>query len=187
MSSFDVVVVGAGIVGASFALALKGADVSVGLVAPQPPLPIPHDDSWDSRVYREPRQCCLAGGSWHLGAHAGEEADARGSDADLRRPGFRAPRVQRLRRRHARARLHRREPRASAHVVECARGSGSRHAPLSFTLREHHRGSRTVRGSLSTTAPSSRRASSWARMAPTHGCASRLELQESFTTTGKSV
>ena len=51
MQTFDVVIVGAGIVGASFALALKDAGLSVALVEPHPPQPLAHDGSWDNRVY----------------------------------------------------------------------------------------------------------------------------------------
>ena len=51
MQTFDVVVVGAGLVGASFALALAQADLTVALIEPQPPREIPRDESWDSRVY----------------------------------------------------------------------------------------------------------------------------------------
>lgn len=51
MHDFDVTVVGGGLVGASFALALAGADVSVALVEPHPARSIPADASWDNRVY----------------------------------------------------------------------------------------------------------------------------------------
>lgn len=51
MQTFDVVVVGAGAVGAGLALALAGADARVALVEPQPPRPLPDENSWDSRVY----------------------------------------------------------------------------------------------------------------------------------------
>jgi len=51
MQSFDVVVVGGGLVGASFALALRDAQVSVALVEPHAPRPLPVDESWDNRVY----------------------------------------------------------------------------------------------------------------------------------------
>jgi ubiquinone biosynthesis UbiH/UbiF/VisC/COQ6 family hydroxylase len=51
MTAVDVVIVGAGVVGASFALSLKQADVSVALVEPQPRAEIRDDSSWDSRVY----------------------------------------------------------------------------------------------------------------------------------------
>ncbi len=52
MRSFDVVVVGAALVGASFALALAGTDTTVAVVdAAGPPGDIPGPDVWDSRVY----------------------------------------------------------------------------------------------------------------------------------------
>jgi 2-octaprenylphenol hydroxylase len=51
MEIFDVIVVGGGLVGASFALALEKADVSVALVEPQPPRAPAVDGSWDRRVY----------------------------------------------------------------------------------------------------------------------------------------
>ncbi len=51
MLSFDVIVVGAGLVGASLALALADANASVALVEPQAPRPLVDDGSWDSRVY----------------------------------------------------------------------------------------------------------------------------------------
>jgi len=50
MHVLDVVVVGAGLVGASFALALAG-DTSVAIVEARGPLPEPQTDGWDSRVY----------------------------------------------------------------------------------------------------------------------------------------
>lgn len=50
-SSFDVVIVGGGLVGASLAAALAPAAASVALVEPQPPRPLPADETWDSRVY----------------------------------------------------------------------------------------------------------------------------------------
>jgi 2-polyprenylphenol 6-hydroxylase len=47
--SFDVVIVGAGLVGASFARALDGAGIRIALVEPGgPPQP---GDAWDSRIY----------------------------------------------------------------------------------------------------------------------------------------
>jgi ubiquinone biosynthesis UbiH/UbiF/VisC/COQ6 family hydroxylase len=51
MQTFDVIVVGAGLVGASLALALADAEVSVAVVDPRREAPLPADDSWDSRVY----------------------------------------------------------------------------------------------------------------------------------------
>jgi 2-octaprenylphenol hydroxylase len=49
--SFDVIILGGGLVGAGLALALKTSGLGVGLMEPQPPRPVPADDSWDSRVY----------------------------------------------------------------------------------------------------------------------------------------
>ena len=46
---FDIVIVGAGLVGASFAMALRGAGLKLALVETQAPAAAA--DSWDSRVY----------------------------------------------------------------------------------------------------------------------------------------
>ena len=46
---FDVLVIGAGLVGASFALALRDGGLRVGVVEPSPPAP--RTDAWDSRIY----------------------------------------------------------------------------------------------------------------------------------------
>ena len=46
---FDVVIVGAGLVGASFAMALRGAGLKLALVEAQAPEPAA--DNWDSRIY----------------------------------------------------------------------------------------------------------------------------------------
>jgi ubiquinone biosynthesis UbiH/UbiF/VisC/COQ6 family hydroxylase len=46
---FDIVIVGAGLVGASFALALRGAGLKLALVDAQ--APVAAGDDWDSRVY----------------------------------------------------------------------------------------------------------------------------------------
>jgi ubiquinone biosynthesis UbiH/UbiF/VisC/COQ6 family hydroxylase len=51
MIKADVVIVGAGLVGASLALALKDARVSVVLIEAKPPAPVPQDGSWDNRVF----------------------------------------------------------------------------------------------------------------------------------------
>ena len=48
---FDVIVVGAGLVGAAFALALKGSGLRVALVEGRPPAALSQDESWDSRIY----------------------------------------------------------------------------------------------------------------------------------------
>jgi ubiquinone biosynthesis UbiH/UbiF/VisC/COQ6 family hydroxylase len=48
-SSFDVVIVGAGLVGASLAAALGGSGLSIAVVEPAPPSP--PGDAWDSRIY----------------------------------------------------------------------------------------------------------------------------------------
>jgi 2-octaprenylphenol hydroxylase len=49
--NFDVVVVGGGLVGAAFALALKGSGLKLAVIEAQPPQLLPADDSWDSRIY----------------------------------------------------------------------------------------------------------------------------------------
>ena len=46
---FDIVIVGAGLVGASFAMALRAAGLRLALVEAQAPEPA--DDNWESRVY----------------------------------------------------------------------------------------------------------------------------------------
>lgn len=50
-TQFDVVIAGGGLVGGALALALAPSGLSVALVEPQPPAPVPDDESWDSRIY----------------------------------------------------------------------------------------------------------------------------------------
>src|SRR6185295_8526850 len=47
----DVAIVGAGLVGLSFARALAGSGLSLALVEPQPPVAIPPEENWDNRIY----------------------------------------------------------------------------------------------------------------------------------------
>ncbi|HSD59338.1 MAG TPA: UbiH/UbiF family hydroxylase [Burkholderiales bacterium] len=64
---FDIVIVGAGLVGASLALALRGTGLRVALVEPRPLAPLPGDGSWDTRVYAiSPGSAAFlaAGGAW---------------------------------------------------------------------------------------------------------------------------
>jgi ubiquinone biosynthesis UbiH/UbiF/VisC/COQ6 family hydroxylase len=49
--SYDIVIVGGGLVGSSLARALAGTDLSLALVEPQPPAAPPSADGWDNRVY----------------------------------------------------------------------------------------------------------------------------------------
>ena len=51
MQPFDVLIVGGGLVGASFALALRDANLAVALVEPQPPRAPAASGDWDTRVY----------------------------------------------------------------------------------------------------------------------------------------
>lgn len=49
--SFDLIVIGAGIVGSAFALAIENAGLSVAVVEAHPPEALPSAPSWDTRVY----------------------------------------------------------------------------------------------------------------------------------------
>jgi ubiquinone biosynthesis UbiH/UbiF/VisC/COQ6 family hydroxylase len=49
--TFDVAIVGAGLVGSSLALALRGTGMSIALIETRPPLALPQDASWDNRIY----------------------------------------------------------------------------------------------------------------------------------------
>lgn len=51
MQDFDVIVVGAGIVGSAFALALENAGLTVAVIEPHPPQAASGEPAWDSRVY----------------------------------------------------------------------------------------------------------------------------------------
>jgi 2-octaprenylphenol hydroxylase len=48
---FDVVIIGGGLVGSATALALAGSGLKLALIEATPPTELPHDDSWDSRIY----------------------------------------------------------------------------------------------------------------------------------------
>lgn len=48
---FDMIVIGGGLVGASLVAALKDSGLKIALIEPHETLPLPRDDSWDSRVY----------------------------------------------------------------------------------------------------------------------------------------
>ncbi|HSQ04747.1 MAG TPA: UbiH/UbiF family hydroxylase [Burkholderiales bacterium] len=50
-TQFDVLIVGGGLVGGAFALALAPSGLSVALVEPRRPAAVPDDGSWDSRIY----------------------------------------------------------------------------------------------------------------------------------------
>jgi ubiquinone biosynthesis UbiH/UbiF/VisC/COQ6 family hydroxylase len=50
-AEFDVIVIGGGLVGAAFALALQDSGLKLALVESAPPPPLPQDGSWDSRIY----------------------------------------------------------------------------------------------------------------------------------------
>lgn len=48
---FDIIIIGGGLVGLSLAGALAGSGLTLAIVEPQLPKPLPAGDSWDSRVY----------------------------------------------------------------------------------------------------------------------------------------
>lgn len=48
---FDMIVIGGGLVGASLVAALKDSGLKMALIEPHASMPLPQDDSWDSRVY----------------------------------------------------------------------------------------------------------------------------------------
>lgn len=48
---FDVAIVGGGLVGAAFALALKGSGLKCAVIEAHLPAALPNDASWDSRIY----------------------------------------------------------------------------------------------------------------------------------------
>ena len=49
--TFDIAIVGAGLVGSSLALALRGTGLSIALIETRPPGALPQDERWDNRVY----------------------------------------------------------------------------------------------------------------------------------------
>ena len=49
--TFDVAIVGAGLVGSSLALALRDSGLRIALVEARAPQALPDDDSWDNRIY----------------------------------------------------------------------------------------------------------------------------------------
>jgi len=48
---FDIIVIGGGLVGASLVVALRDSGLKIALIEPHESKPLPHDASWDSRVY----------------------------------------------------------------------------------------------------------------------------------------
>ena len=48
---FDMIVIGGGLVGASLVAALKDSGLKIALIEPHESMPLPRDESWDSRVY----------------------------------------------------------------------------------------------------------------------------------------
>ncbi|MDP2964165.1 MAG: FAD-dependent monooxygenase, partial [Sulfurimicrobium sp.] len=48
---FDVIIVGAGLVGASLAVALKDSGLHIALIEGRAPAALPQDKSWDNRIY----------------------------------------------------------------------------------------------------------------------------------------
>lgn len=64
--SFDVLIIGGGLVGAAFARALAGSDLSIGLLEAQPPTaPSLAPQEWDSRVYAiSPGNARFLGEAW---------------------------------------------------------------------------------------------------------------------------
>jgi ubiquinone biosynthesis UbiH/UbiF/VisC/COQ6 family hydroxylase len=76
--TFDVVIVGAGLVGASLAAALAGSDLAVAVV--EPAVPPPPAGEWDSRIYAispASRDFLSAVGAWELLDPARIQAVAR--------------------------------------------------------------------------------------------------------------
>lgn len=67
--TFDVVIVGGGLVGAAFALAMQGSGLHCAVLEAHPPQALPQDDSWDSRIYAvSPGNVAFLGGLGAWGA-----------------------------------------------------------------------------------------------------------------------